>query len=211
MSITNKQDKVTSMEQTSGILGVSGASDDENLIGGVFTAVCRDADGNELWREEWKNTVVAVGKQLLLDTTLGGSSYTVVGPYMGLISSVSYAGAPVVGDTMSSHSNWLEAGSTNAPTYTLGTTSGGAGTRATCAWSASTVSTGTATKALSAGLSFYFTGPGTVNGCFIVTGTGASSTFMNTSGTLYSAGAFGTAQPVVATNTLTVSYSTSIS
>jgi len=207
----NTNDKVISNEQTITAVGTGAVAEDDTSVGGVFTAVCRDADGNVLWEEKWKNTVVAVGKQLLLDTTLAGSSYTVVGPYMGLISSVSYAGAPVVGDTMSSHSNWLEAGSTNAPTYTLGTTSGGAGTRATCAWSASSVSSGTATKALSAGLSFYFTGSGTVNGCFIVTGTGASSTFMNTSGTLYSAGAFGTAQPVVATNTLTVSYSTSIS
>jgi hypothetical protein len=207
----NTNDKVISMEQTAGTIGVAGISKDEDSAHGVFTAVCRDIDGNVMWEERWDNTVVAVGKQLLLDTTLGGSSYTVVGPYMGLISSVSYAGAPTVNDTMASHSNWLEAGSTNAPTYTLGTTSGGAGTRATCAWSASSVSTGTATKALSAGLSFYFTSSGTVNGCFIVTGTSASSTFMNTSGTLYSAGAFGTAQPVVSTNTLTVSYSTSIS
>ena len=204
-------DKISSTEGITSTLSGNDTCNDETLVGGVFTAVCRDSEGNELWRESWKNTVVQGGKQLLLDTTLAGSSYTTVGPYMGLISSVSYSGAPVYTDTIASHSNWVEAGSTNAPTYTLGTTSGGGSTRATCAWSASTVASGTATKALSAGLSFYFTASGTIEGCFIVTGSGAVNTFMSTAGTLYSAGAFGTAQPVVATNTLTVSYSTSIS
>lgn len=203
-------DKMKSVEGIGGSISTNSDTNDSGIISGKFTAVCTDVDGNVLWTEEFKNTVVQGGKQLLLDTVLSGSAYTTVGPYMGLISSVSYAGAPVYTDTMASHPNWLEAGSTNAPTYTLGSTSGGGSTRATTAWSASTVATGTATKALSTGQSFYFTGAGTVEGIFIVTGTGAVSTFMSSAGTLYSAGAFGTPQPVVATNTLTVSYSTSI-
>jgi hypothetical protein len=203
-------DKISLEEGIGGAISSTSGANDSGMITGKFTAVCRDVDGNVLWTEEFNNTVVQGGKQLLLDTTLAGSSYTTVGPYIGLISSVSYAGAPVYTDTMASHSNWLEAGSTNAPTYTLGATSGGASTRGTTSWSASTVSSGTATKAFSAGQAFYFTGAGTVEGIFIVTGTGAVNTFMSTAGTLYSAGAFGTAQPVVATNTLTVTYSTSI-
>jgi hypothetical protein len=204
-------DKVDSTENISSTTSAtSGVNEDCGMIIGRFTAVCKDSDGNTLWTEEFNNTVTVIGKQLLLDTTLAGSAYTTVGPYMGLISSVSYAGAPLYSDTMASHTNWKEADSTNAPAYTLGLTSGGGATRGTTAWSASTTSTSTATKALSASQNYYFTGAGTVEGIFIVTGTGAVSTWENTSGTLFSAGAFGTAQPVVATNTLSVSYSTSI-
>ena len=208
--MTQAIDKMDSAESITGSTSVTSCNADIGEVHGYFTATCTDVDGNVLWTEDFANTVVQGGKQLLLDTTLAGSGYTTVGPYMGLISSVSYGGAPVYGDTMASHANWTEADSTNAPAYTLGTTSGGGAYRGTTAWSASTVSVGTATKALSAGQSFYFTNSGTVNGIFIVTGTGAVSTWQSTTGTLYSAGAFGTPQPVVDTNTLTVSYSTSI-
>jgi len=49
---------------------------------------------------------------------------------------------------------------------------------------------------------------GTVGGCFLVTGSGASSTQSNTSGTLYSAGAFSTAKITTAGDTVSVTYST---
>lgn len=148
-----------------------------------------------LWRDEFSNTVLTAGKNLALDTFLAGSSYTVVGPYMGLISSVSWS-ATAAADTMASHGGWLEAGITNAPTY-----SGG---RKTAAWSAASAGS----KALSAALGFTFTGAGTVKGCFLVYGTGAVSTVDNTSGTGMSAGVFtGGDQVVVSTNVLNCSYS----
>ena len=49
---------------------------------------------------------------------------------------------------------------------------------------------------------------GTVGGCFLVTGSGASSTQGNTSGTLYSAGNFSTAKVTTAGDTVSVTYST---
>mgnify|MGYP003351704163 CR=1 FL=1 len=49
---------------------------------------------------------------------------------------------------------------------------------------------------------------GNVTGCFLVTGSGASSTQGNTSGTLYSAGAFSVAKAVTAGDTVSVTYST---
>ena len=62
-------------------------------------------------------------------------------------------------------------------------------------------------KALSAGLVYTFTGSGTVKGCFLTT----VNTKDGTTGTLYSAGLFtGGDQPVVNTNTLTVSYTASV-
>ena len=53
--------------------------------------------------------------------------------------------------------------------------------------------------------------PGTVKGVFIVYGSGAVSTIDSTTGVLYSAGLFtGGDQAVVNTNTVTVTYSTSL-
>jgi len=176
---------------------------DNVKVVGRYVAICRDKDGKEIWREEFDNLLTQSGKGLLLDQGLAGSSYTAA-EYLGLISSTSFT-AVSGGDTMSSHSGWLEAGSANAPTYS--------GNRATTAWSASTLSGSpsySATKSLSAGLTFTFTGSGTVQGAFIVGGSGASATVGSTAGTLYSAGTFGVPQPVVSTNTLTVYYSTTL-
>jgi hypothetical protein len=151
-----------------------------------------------VWSDVFHNVVCTLGKNVMLDAALAGSAYTVVGPYMGLISSTSYS-AVAAADTMASHAGWLEAGGANAPTYTA--------PRKTCAWSAASAGS----KALSASLSYAITGSGTVKGCFIVYGTGALSTIDNTAGTLYSAGLFtGGDQPVVNGNTLAVSYSTSL-
>jgi hypothetical protein len=166
---------------------------------GRFLVECFDKNGRLKWRDTIENVVTTVGKNLALDTFLAGSGYTVVGPFMGLISSVSYGAGPVVGDSMGSHSGWTEAGVTNAPTYTA--------PRKTCAWSAAAAGA----KALSAALAFVFTGGGTVKGAFLVYGTGAVSTIDNTAGVLYSAGLFtGGDKVVVATDTLNITYSTSL-
>ena len=165
---------------------------------GTYYVECFDADSNLKWADTIENVVCTVGKNLALDTYLAGSSYTVVGPYMGLISSTSYS-AVAAADTMSSHSGWLEAGNANAPTYTA--------PRKTCAWSAASAGS----KALSAALVFAITGTGTVKGCFITYGSGAVSTIDNTSGTLYSAGLFTGGDKVVANgDTLNVSYTASL-
>lgn len=170
-------------------------------IAGHYHVECRDADGNLKWAEEFPNLVNAVGKELMLDTLLSGSSYTTVGPYLGLISGSSPTF--LAGDTMASHSGWTEF--TN---YTVG----GSPVRGTASFSAAT-STGSSptnvtTKTASA-ITYTITGGGgTVGGCFLVTGSGASSTQGNTSGTLYSAGAFATAKITTAGDTVSVTYST---
>jgi hypothetical protein len=147
------------------------------------------------WAQDAPNVVTTVGANLALDTVLAGSAYTVTGPFMGLIGAVSYVSVPVIGDTMSSHATWTEAGGTNAPTYT--------GPRKTISWSAASAKS----KSPSAAPVFAITGTGTAKGVFLVLGSGAVSTIDNTSGTLYSAGLFtGGDQAVVTTNTLTVTY-----
>lgn len=170
-------------------------------IAGHYHVVCRDADGNIKWEEEFPNLVNAVGKQLMLDTLLSGSSYTTVGPFLGLISGASPTFAAA--DTMTSHGGWTE--------FTNYTVSGSA-VRGTASFSAATSSgttpTNVTTKTASA-ITYTITGAGgTVGGCFLVTGAGASSTQGNTSGTLYSAGAFATAKVTTAGDTVSVTYST---
>lgn len=165
---------------------------------GRYFVECFDKDGNLKWSDYIENTVVTVGKNLALDTYLAGSSYTVVGPFMGLISSTSFS-AISAADTMASHAGWLEAGNANAPTYTS--------PRKTAAWSAAS----SGSKALSAALSFAITGTGTVKGCFLVYGSGAVSTIDSTAGVLYSAGLFTGGDKIVANlDTLNVSYTASL-
>ena len=161
-------------------------------------AECIGLDGRRKWADAFVNTVVTAGKNLALDSFLSGSAYTVTGPFMGLISSVSFS-AIAVGDTMASHAGWLEAGGANAPTYTA--------PRKTAAWSAAAAGA----KALSAPLSFAITGSGTIKGCFIVYGSGALSTIDNASGTLLSAGLFtGGDRAVLSGDTINASYTLSI-
>ena len=50
-------------------------------IEGCYHVVCRDVDGNIKWEDQFPNLVNAVGKELMLDTLLSGSSYTTVGPF----------------------------------------------------------------------------------------------------------------------------------
>ncbi len=170
-------------------------------IEGRYHVVCHDAEGNLKWEQTFPNLVNAVGKELMLDTLLSGTSYTTVGPYLGLISGAGPTFA--ASDTMVSHGGWTEF--TN---YTVG----GSPVRGTASFSAAT-STGTTptnvtTKTASA-ITYTITGGGgTVSGCFLVTGSGASSTQNNTSGTLYSAGAFATAKITTAGDTVSVTYST---
>ena len=166
---------------------------------GHFVAKCYDKDGNLKWEDEINNLVMAVGKQLMLDTLLAGSSYTAT-VVMGLVGATpTFAAA----DTQASHAGWTEVGGANAPAYS--------GTRKTPAFSAAT-SSGTTpsnvtTKTTSSVVTFTFTSSGTVAGCFI--NINGSATQDNTTGTLYSAGAFtGGSKTVASTDQLNVTYST---
>lgn len=169
-------------------------------IEGCYHVVCRDKDGNIKWEDSFPNLVNAVGKQLMLDTLLSGTTYTTVGPFLGLISgsSLTFAAA----DTMASHT-WTEF--TN---YTVG----GSAVRGTAVFTSAT-SSGTTpsnvTTKSAAAITYTITGAGgTVGGCFLVTGSGAVSTQGSTAGTLYSAGAFATAKVTTAGDTVSVTYST---
>ena len=85
----------------------AGASANEELgVHGHYHVECRDKDGNLKWEETAPNLVVAGGKQLMLDTLLRGSAYTVVGPFLGL-TKVSLT--PAATDTISTTDDYLRA------------------------------------------------------------------------------------------------------
>lgn len=170
-------------------------------IEGWYHVVCRDKDGNIKWEENFPNLVVAVGKQLLLDTLLRGSSYTVVGPFLGLTNATL---TPAATDTMTT----LVGGGKEFTAYTVG----GSAVRGTASFSAAT-SSGTTpsnvTTSAASAITYTITGAGgTVYGCFLVTGSGAVNTQSSTAGTLYSEGNFAVAKATTAGDTVSVTYST---
>jgi hypothetical protein len=178
----------------------AGAKANETVgIEGVYKVECRDKDGNLKWEDSFPNLVVAVGKQLLLDTLLKGVSYSVTGPFLGLTSaSLTPAATDVIGTIVPS-SEFIN--------YTVG----GSAVRGTAVF-ASATSTGTTptnvTTSTATAITYTITGAGgTVYGCFLVTGTGASSAQGNTGGTLYSVGNFATAKITTAGDTVSVTYS----
>ena len=171
-------------------------------IEGSYHVECRDAQGNLKWEEEFPNLVVAIGKQLMLDTLLKGSSYSVVGPYLGF-TKVSLT--PAATDTMTTLVT------TNAAEF-INYTVGGSAVRGTAVFASST-STGATpsnvTSSTATAITYTITGAGgTVYGCFLVTGTGAVNTQSSTAGTLYSEGNFSVAKAVTAGDTVSVTYST---
>ena len=181
----------------------AGATSNETLgVEGHYHVVCHDKDGNLKWEEKFPNLVVAVGKQLLLDTLLRTSgTYTTVGPFLGLTNA---SLTPAATDTMTT----LVGGGKEFTNYTVG----GSAVRGTAVFAASTssgstpsnVTTSTATE-----ITYTITGAGgTVYGCFLVTGSGAVSTQSSTAGTLYSEGNFATAKVTTAGDTVSVTYST---
>ena len=177
------------------------AADNETVgIAGYYHVTCNDAQGNLKWEESFPNLVNSIGKELLLDTLLKGSAYTVVGPFLGLINS---SPTFLAADTMTSHAGWTE-----FIAYTVG----GSAVRGTAVF-ASATSTGLSpaniTSSAAASITYTITGAGgTVAGCFLVTGAGAVSTLSNTSGTLYSAGAFTTPKITTVGDTVAVTYTT---
>jgi len=183
-------------------LQAKAATDETVGVEGFYQVECRDANGNLKWTESFPNLVNAVGKQLMLNTLLKGSSYSVTGPYLGLIGTTS----PTfnVEDTMTSHSGWTE-----FVNYTVS----GSAVRGTAVFASATdnavASPSNVVTSSATAITYTITGGGgNVTGCFLVTGSGASSTQSNTGGTLYSAGAFGSAKSTTAGDTVSVTYST---
>ena len=73
-------------------------------IKGKWKVVCKDADGNVKWVDEWENIVVNAGLDHALDVTLSGGTQDTTW-FVGLTDGTLTV-AP--GDTMASHVGWVE-------------------------------------------------------------------------------------------------------
>jgi hypothetical protein len=183
-------------------LNTNAISAEDMGVHGHYHVVCKDKAGNLKWEEKFPNLVVAVGKELMLNTLLRTSgTYTTVGPFLGLTNATL---TPAATDTMTT----LVGGGKEFTNYTVG----GSAVRGTAVFAAASSSGTTPTNvttSTAAAITYTITGAGgTVYGCFLVTGTGAVSTQSSTAGTLYSEGNFATAKVTTAGDTVSVTYST---
>ena len=189
----NSTEKLNVQDAPTASVTVGSGLDEEMRITGRFTATCYDAEGNLKWEEHFPNLVVNVGKTDLLNKYFAGSAYTAAW-YLGLVNG---ATTPTynAADTMSSHSGWTEiTGYSNAtrPAASFGSaTASGGGSG----------SAGTGTISTSA-TAFNINATNTVAGAFLTT----NSTIGGTTGTLFSAGSFGTARSVLSGDVLNVTW-----
>jgi hypothetical protein len=165
---------------------------------GTYVATCYDADGNEKWSDTIKNLTTNVGRANLMNSYFGNTGGGAI--VMGLGgANGSGTFTPAYADTQSSHAGWYEVGGANAPTYS--------GTRKTPAFSASTTAN-PSVLSTSAAVVFSMTGSGTVYGAFI--NVGGSTAIDNTTGTLFSIGAFTAGSKTVTSgDTINVTYTLS--
>ena len=156
---------------------------------GTYVATCYDANGVEKWSDTIHNLTTNVGRKNLMDSYFANSGGGAI--VMGLGgANGSSTFTPAYTDTQSSHAGWFEVGGANAPTYS--------GTRKTPSFSAAT----------SAAVVFSMTGSGTVYGAFI--NVGGSTAIDNTTGTLFSIGAFTAGSKTVTSgDTINVTYTLS--
>jgi hypothetical protein len=191
--------EITKMGDSFGASASYGGGATENVgMEGVYVATCYDANGNEKWSDTIENLTTNVGRASLNDAYLGNTAAGAV--VMGLGgANGSGTFTPAYADTQASHAGWFEVGGTNAPTYS--------GTRKTPTFSAST-SANPAVKSTSAAVVFSMTGSGTVYGAFI--NVGGSTAIDNTTGTLFSIGAFTAGSKTVTSgDTINVTYTLS--
>jgi len=165
---------------------------------GVYVAECYDAQGNLKWSDKFENLTTNVGRANLMDSYFANTGGGAI--VMGLAGPVAGpAFTPAYGDTQGTHTGWNEIGGANAPTYT--------GTRKTPSFSAATVAN-PSVLTTSAVVVFTMSGSGTVSGAFI--NVGGSSAIDNTTGTLFSIGAFTAGDKIVTSgDTINVTYTLS--
>lgn len=165
---------------------------DDLEVHGRYGIVCKGADGEIKWRDEFENLVCTAGKNILLDAGLAGNGYIVTGPYMGLVTATSFTGINVA-DTLVSHSGWLEATSYNAPRKTMLWTPASGGSKSTAS-----------------ACFFQMTGSDTIRGAFMVFGSAATSTISGTAGVLYSVGVLSADRVVVNGDSISITYTASL-
>lgn len=191
--------EIAKIGDTVGAMAELGGGSAETVgLEGVYTFTCIGADGVEKWSDVIENLTTNVGRQSLLNAYFANTGGGAV--VMGLGgANASSTFTPAYTDTQSSHAGWYEVGGSNAPTYS--------GTRKTPTFSSAT-SANPSVLATSAAVVFSMTSSGTVYGAFI--NIGGSSTIDDTTGTLFSIGAFTAGSKTVTSgDTINVTYTLS--
>jgi hypothetical protein len=183
---------------TAATASFGGGSAETVGLEGVYVATCYGADGVEKWSDVIENLTTNVGRANLMDSYFANSGGGAI--VMGLGgANGSGTFTPAYADTQSSHAGWFEVGGANAPTYS--------GTRKTPSFSAAT-SANPSVLSTSAAVVFSMTSSGTVYGAFI--NVGGSTAIDNTTGTLFSIGAFTAGSKTVTSgDTINVTYTLS--
>ena len=165
--------------------------------GGVYTVVCRDANGNLKWSDSFHNLVVNQGLQDMNSKYFQGSGYTAAW-YLGLVQGPGSGTAYAAGDTLASHAGWTE--------NTAYTTSGGASIRALATFG--TATTADPSVINNSGSPAVFTMTANAQ---VIAGAFLCSVSSGTSGVLFSVGNFvGGNKTVDSGDTLTVTYEFSL-
>jgi len=191
--------EITKLGDSFGACASYGGGSAETVgLEGVYVATCYDADGNEKWSDTFTNLTTNVGRKNLMDSYFANSGGGAI--VMGLGgANGSGTFTPAYADTQASHAGWYEVGGANAPTYS--------GTRKTPSFSAATTAN-PSVLSTSAAVVFSMTGSGTVYGAFI--NVGGSTAIDNTTGTLFSIGAFTAGSKTVTSgDTINVTYTLS--
>jgi hypothetical protein len=192
-------DEFVGMGDTVGASASFGSGSVDNFgLEGTYVATCYDANGNEKWSDTIENLTTNVGRANLMNSyfanTGGGAIVMGLGGANG-----SSTFTPAYTDTQASHAGWYEVGNANAPTYS--------GTRKTPSFSSAT-SANPSVLSTSAAVVFSMTSSGTVYGAFI--NVGGSTAIDNTTGTLFSIGAFTAGSKTVTSgDTINVTYTLS--
>ena len=165
----------------------------EEIVGasGTYFVECIGADGQVKWTDTFKNLVVNVGLQNMVQTYLAGTGYTAAWDW-GLITGPGSGNTYAAGDTLASHAGWTEntayTGNRKAATFGTATTAN------------PSVISNSASPA-----SFAMTGTATIAGAFLC------SAASGTSGTLFSEKNFTGGDKTVANgDTLNVTYQFSL-
>jgi hypothetical protein len=166
---------------TAGLKAKSGAESNMKTRG-HFSVECRDAEGNLRWFESNDNLVVTEGKNDMEAKYFSGSSYTAAF-YVGLKGT----GTALAADTMASHSSWSE-----ITPYSNGTRP---------AFTAGTPVSGVVSNSASVAV-FNINATSTIYGCFITT----NNTTGGTTGILFAASDFSVSRAVLSGDTLSVTY-----
>ena len=163
-------------------------------IAGRYDVKCHDKDGNLKWEDSIDNIVVNTGLTLLLNGALANSGGGTV--YMGLKGSYNVVAGTTIGAMVPDATGELTSYTGNRPSPTF-----------------SVASSGATSISPTAAQVFAITGTMTVYGCFLVAGSGATSTKTpgtgSTGGVLFSGGNFSASKLVNNLDSLSVTYTAS--